>query len=821
MSTFLQDLRFAFRVLAKSPGYTAAVILVLALGVGGTSTVFTIVNGVLLEPLPFKNPSQLVTVGGAASVPYGDTLKYWGQGKIFSIVATCANGGVNLAGAGEPERVPAATVSASFFPLFGAHPEIGRGFAPEDETPDRNHIVVLSHRFWQRNFAGDKAVLGREVALNGEFHTIVGVMPLGFGYPGHTDVWTLRIANTEQRRGNELGLGTDKQPDAPVGCRFLARLRDGASLAEARREMNDLLDRYDSTFYPGQKRARGMILVHPLQELLVRESRTGLWILLGAVGFLLLIACVNAAHMILVRATTRQKEIAVRLCMGASRWRILRQLLTESTVLALAASAAGILISFWGVRAIQAFGPKDVPRLSDVRLDVRVLGFALGLSLLIGVFVGLTPALQTMAQDLTRTLKQESSRATGALRKRLRGAMIISEVAMTLILLMGAGLMIRSLRNLLQTQPGFATQNVITMDFALPQAAYISSSVGPNAAGPGVSRVTEFYQRISAAIGSLPGVVSVAETAALPLGGKGRGGLYLTAGRCKAIIQGMDVSADYFRAMSIPVLAGRVFAERDTSDPKYGIVISQAMARSCWPGGDALGNFVELQGGGFKQGPRQVIGIVGDVKFQTLGNEDSFAGRRDVAPGAVYYLPANPLDATLIVRAESDPKLLVPAIRERVRRLDPGVPLFNIRTMTEVLSDSMSAPRFRGFALGIFAGLALVLAVFGLYSVVAYSVACRTHELGVRMALGAQPRDILLMVAREGMWLALAGIALGTIGSYWTNKLIATFLYGVRPTDPATVVAAAVILAAGTIVACIIPARRASSVHPSAALRYE
>ncbi len=828
MNNLVQDLRFAFRMMGKRPGYAAAVILVLALGIGGTSAIFTVVNGVLLEPLPYKNPDRLVFAGGLSQASGTDPLAWWRQAKSFEALATYRSGGANLGNGIQPERIPCAIVSKDFFRVFQIDARFGRTldevFAEANEGP----AAVISYGFWARTFASDKGVIGKQVDLNGRFFTVVGIMPPGFGFPGHTSAWVPRAREWKE----DLDIGSDVQSDAGGSSATVGRLREGATLEEARAELKRLnqiqveIERAKQPRYAG-----GYVGARPMKEFMIRDSSTGLWVLLGAVGFLLVIACVNVAHMLLVRAAARQKEVAVRLCMGASRGRILLQLLTESMVLALLGGAAGTLLSFAGVRAIQAFGPKDVPRLADVNLDLRALGFALGLSLLIGVFVGFAPALQIMAQDLTRALKQESSRSVGALRKGLRGAMIVAEVALTLVLLMGAGLMIRSLDNLLRTPPGFTTLNTITMDFSLPRVKYAppvpaqGSKKTFKETAPAVNttqgRVGDFYRQLSEGIGSLPGVISASETERLPLGGKGGGGLYLTAGNCKAIVQEMDVASGYFRAMSIPVVAGRVFGAGDTEDAKFGIVISQAMARSCWPGGEALGKSVELFGGGLREGSRDVIGIVGDVKFHGLGDEDVFAWGPGMAPGSVYYLPAKPLSATLIVRAVSDPKLLVAAIRERIRKLDADVPLYNIRTMNEVVSDATAEPRFRGIALGTFAVLALVLAVFGLYSVVAYSVTCRTHELGVRMALGAQPRDILAMVTREGMWLALAGIAVGALGSYWTNKLLASFLYGVKPMDPATLAAVAGILAIGTMAACLLPARRASRTDPSCALRYE
>jgi putative ABC transport system permease protein len=440
------------------------------------------------------------------------------------------------------------------------------------------------------------------------------------------------------------------------------------------------------------------------------------------------------------------------------------------------------------------------------------LGFTLGLSFIVGIIVGLAPALQTMTQDLTRALKQESSRATGTLRKGLRGAMVIGEVALTLILVLGAALMIKSLRNLMSIAPGFETQNVLSMEFALPTSPAIKMANPEDRDSAESARIAVFQQRLTDVIVQSPGVKSVGAVDKLPLGGKSGGGLFVDLGnKSYKFAHQQSVSGDYFHAMDIPILEGRAFSEVDVRDHANVIVISRAMARAFWPGEDPLGKPVKLEEFGPEKPPREIIGVVGDVKYDSLGENT----------GPVYYLPADRGRLTLVVRATSDPRALVKTIRESFGKLAPGVPLFNARTMNEVLADSTSASRFRGVVVGIFAALALVLAVFGLYSVVTYSVTCRTHELGVRMALGAQPRDILLMVTREGMWLALAGISLGTFGSFWLTKLIATLLYNVKPTDPAALIIAAAILAAGTIAACVLPANRASKIDPSTALRYE
>lgn len=811
MNTLLEDLRFACRMFLRRPGYAMTLILVLALGIGGTSAVFTIVDGVLLQPLSFQNPDRIAVIIGAERIPQGDSLVWWGQGEAFSLLAEYWSGGVNFSDAGRSERVFATTVSSSFFPLLGIHAQLGRTFSAEDETPELGEVVILSHRFWMRAFGGNKEALGQTIALNGRPYTIVGIMPGGFGYPGHSDLWIPR-RGTSIEAIYALDLGSDKQPDLPVGMNWgmLGRIRDGATLAQARMELKRLLELESETFHPGRESREMFIGARPLQELLVREVRTGLLVLLGAVGFLLLVACVNVANLMLVRAAARQKEVAVRLCIGASRGRLVRQMLTESTLVALVGGAGGLVLAFWCVKLVQFLGPKDIPRLADVSLDLRAVSFGLGISLLTGVLVGLAPALQTMGQDLTRAMKGESARSIGMLRKHLRSALVVAEVAMTLVLLAGAGVMIRSLGNLLRTSPGFETQNVVSMEFALPAARYAATKEKTDQDAQS-TRLAAFYQQVWDEIGHLPGVLAVGGVDQLPLGGKGGGGLFLQAGKLYRTAYEFDVAGECFRALGISILEGRAFTEQDLRTRADVIVINQAFARAAWPGEDALGKKVRLFNSGPPWPPKEVVGVARNVKFNGLGE----------VPKPQYYLPMQKLNMTLVVRTASEPGALIAAIRERWKKVDADVPLFNVRTMSEVVADSTTAPRFRGIVLGIFAGMALLLAAFGLYSVVAYSVTNRTHEMGVRMALGAQPGDIVRMVTREGMWLSLVGIAVGGLASVWLNQLIAGLLYGVRPADPVALAVAALLLAAGTLAASLMPALRASRADSAAALRYE
>ncbi len=854
MGHIAQDLRYGLRMLARNPGFTAVAVLTLALGIGGTTAMFSLINGVLLRPLPFPHPERLMAVMGLTHPSEIDPLAWWGHNQAFDQLADCHSGGVNSSGGGRAERVSAAVVSASFFPVLQVQPMLGRGFIADEERPGRNRVAILSFQLWAGNFGEDRGVLGRSIRLNGILHTIVGVMPAGFSFPGQTWVWVPRVPDVSG--GGSLDLGKNVGL-VPRESWVFGRLRAGVTPQDASALLTTLAHRLQDKY--GSKNrivANKFIHVMPLQETMVGNSRRALLVLFGAVLFVLLIACANVASMLLARAVVRQKEVAVRLCVGADRFRILRQLLTESLLLTTLGGALGVFLSLWGVEGIRAIWPGDIPRQASVQVDPVVLGFTLIISIMTGIVVGLAPAFQALKPDLTQALKDEGLRPMGGLGNRVRTTLVLGEVALALILLTGAGLLIRSFARLTGIKPGFDPQNVLTMELELPASRYWEqgNAKGPSsvpqmedryAAHPGSarresknkaaaqeqsngrvegSRVVAFHQRLQETLKSLPGVVAVGATTCLPLSGCG-GYLFFEIGGKMAPGGGADVSyvnGEYFRALGIPLLAGRNFTDRDHRDAPKVVIINRTFARSIWGDMSPIGEQFMVEGE--EPYPREIVGVVGDAKIVGLG----------AAPECQMYFPYAqpygqaqteeerlPLDMSWVVRTAVDPKGLVASIPGRVASVDSDLPVFHVRTMDEVISGSVAPERFRGLLLGIFASLAFFLAVLGVYGVVSFSVACRTHELGVRMSLGAEPRDVVLLVFKQGVGLASWGIGLGLIGALGLSKLVAGFLFGVRPADPVTFAVGALLLAGGVLLACALPARRASKVDPMVALRYE
>jgi putative ABC transport system permease protein len=844
-------------MLAKNRGFTAVAVLTLALGIGGTTAMFSLINGVLLRPLPFPHPEQLMAVMGLTYPSEIDPLAWWGHNQAFDQLANCDSGGVNLSGAGRAERISAAVVSATFFPVLQVQPMLGRGFLADEERPGRNRVAILSYQLWAGEFGGDRGLLGRSIRLNGIPHTIVGVTPAGFSFPGQTSIWVPRVPDVFG--GGSLDLG-ENVGLIPGESWDFGRLRPRVTPQEASALLTTLAHRLQEK-YGSENRivANKFIRVLPLQERMVRDSRRALLVLFGAVLFVLLIVCANVASMLLARAVVRQKEVAVRLCVGANKFRIMRQLLTESLLLTTLGGALGVLISLWGVEGIRAISPSDLPRLASVHVDPVVLGFALIVSVMTAIVVGLAPAFQTLKPDLTQALKEEGLRSIGGLGDRMRATLVVGEVALALVLLTGAGVLIRSFARLAGIKPGFDPQNVLTMELALPAARYWGqgNAKGPSsvaqtqerkAARPGSvrreskneaagqeqsigrmegSRIVGFHQRLEQTLKGLPGVVAVGATTCLPLSGCG-GYLYFDIGGKMVPCEGGEgadvsyVSGEYFQAIGIPLLAGRNFTGRDNRDTPKVVIINRIFARSIWGDKSPIGQQFIVEGE--EPYPREIVGVVGDAKIAGLGK----------APECQMYFPYTqpyrqaqteeerlPLDMNWVVRSAVDLNALVAQIPGRVASVDSDLPVFHVRTMDEVISGSVAPERFRGLLLGIFSSLAFFLAVLGVYGVVSYSVTCRTHELGVRMSIGARPVDIVLLVFKQGIALALWGVGLGLIGAFGLDKLVAGFLFGVRPADPLTFTVGALLLLGGVLLASALPARRAAKVDPLVALRYE
>ncbi|HEX8144775.1 MAG TPA: ABC transporter permease [Pyrinomonadaceae bacterium] len=817
MGTLWQDVQYGFRMLMKRPGFTLVALLALALGIGANTAIFSVVNAVLLRPLPFDEPERLVMVWGSAPqlgfdllpATAAEAVNWREQNQVFEQVAAFRSWAWNMTGSTGPEQVWGARVSASLFPALGVKPLLGRTFLPEEDRVGGAKVIVMGHGLWQRSFGSDPSIIGKAVTLNNQSYTVVGVMPPGFKFPGgenmlsglqfspKTELWE-PMAFTDEELANR---GTHN-------LAVIARLRPGATIAHARSEMTSIAAHLAEQ-YPKYSKGIGVKLV-PLHEQVVGDVRPALLILLGTVGFVLLIACANVANLLLARAASRQKEIAIRTALGASRLRVIRQLLTESVLLALVGGAAGMLLALWGIDALGALIPENIPRANEIGVDAGMLGFTLIISLLTGLVFGLAPALQASRTDINESLKEGGRGAsTGLRRNRFRSLLVVSEIALALVLLIGAGLLIRSFMRLQQVSPGFEPASVVAMEIVLPAIA------PSNYAKP--EQQAAFFQQALERMQTLPGVQAAAVVSSLPLSGAFESTDIIIEGRPNPP-SGQEpqanytmISADYFRVMSIPLMKGRTVSERDTKDAPAVVVVSETLAGRYWPNEEAIGKRLTM---GFEKTPREVVGVVGDVRQNSL----------DVETPLAVYLPYQQFPyagMTLVVRTASDPQTMASVARREVQTIDQSLPVSNVRSMEEVVSNSVSQRRFSMTLLGLFATVALLLAAVGIYGVMAYSVAERVHEIGIRIALGAQGRDILRLIVGQGMILTLAGVALGLAGAFLLTRLMSSLIYGVSATDPLTFAGVSLSLSAVALLACYIPARRATRVDPMEALRYE
>jgi putative ABC transport system permease protein len=720
------------------------------------------------------------------------------QSREFEHVVAYSGAGAALTGGDKPEQLEGVVASGDFFAVLGARPALGRVFTAEDERPD-SRVVVISHGLWERRFGSDPRLAGQSVMLDGVSTTIVGVMPKGFKYPldeAKVDYWSPLDPQSDLNK--ERGAGY---------LNVVGRLRRGATLQQAQGELEAIAGRLGEQ-YPRQSGGRGVNLV-ALHEDLVGNIRTALFVLLGAVGFVLLIACANVANLTLARAASRQREVAIRTALGASRWRIVRQLITESLLLALTGGALGLLLALWGVDLLVASIPEGVPRVGEIGLDPRVLGFTAAVSILTGVVFGLVPALQASKTDLHGGLKEGSRGSTeGGRRSRARSILVVVEVALSLVLLVSGGLLMRSFVSLINVEPGFDPKGVLTANVGLPGAKY----------GEEV-RQTEFFRQTLERVAAVPGVRHAGAVDPLPLSNSMMQNGLTFEGRPapppgeRPTTNTRIITPDYIRAMGIPVLRGRAFDGRDVKDAPKVLLINEAFARKYFPGEDPLGKRVEVTVAPDMLG--EIVGVVGDVKHRSLDRE----------PDPECYVSFEQVPTsfmTLVVRTESnDPAALTASLREAVRQVDADIPLADVRTMEQVVSNSVAQRRFNTLLLGVFAALALVLSAVGIFGVVNYSVTQRTHEIGIRMALGAQTRDVLRMVVGQGMRLVLVGVAVGLAAAFALTRVMSSLLYGVSATDPVTFFGVALVLAAVALAACLIPARRAMKVDPMVALRYE
>jgi len=822
MNTLLQDLKYAVRMLLKSPGFTAIAVLTLALGIGANTAIFSLVNAVLLRPLPYPDPQKVVSLGLQFPDGYISSdvesrqYVYWRDHSeaLDSVAAFFGSmGGFNMVGNSGPVHVRGAKVSRQFFSALGMEPILGRGFNPDEDRPGGPAVTVISYGLWRSAFGGDPNAVGRSIVLNGVPHTLVGVLPPAF-----------RFASAEPSGADPgvlIPLQMPAEPqDGGTNYTLLARLKPGVTIAAAQAESDHLAADYNRA-HPSSsgEGSRFKPVVRTYQQAVLADVQIQpiLLVLFGAVGFVLLIACVNVANLFFSRATSRQREIAIRTTLGATAGRLFRQLLCEGLVFAAIAGTAGLALAAWGVRVLVSLSPIESPGIDDLSFDWRVLAFTLGVSVVVAVVCGSASAFHALRGNMNESLKEGSERSGGAPGRRLSRALVAAEVALSLVLLTGAGLLIATVVHLYQVPLGFDATNVLSAQMSLTAEKYNKTS-----------QVWNFQRQVIERVKQLPGVVSVATASATPL----ERGLNTIIYRNGSIsgdnhnyveIEFRSVSPSYFSTLAIPLLSGREFAESDSPDSARVAVVNQALARELWPHDSAIGKpLLASEGGDNELKTRVVVGVIADIKE---------IGLDQPARPTVYVPQAQVLDSfnrmtnfwfasTCIVKT-ARPLNLDTEIRNIVAAVDPEEPVARIESMDKVLAHSIALQRFLMILMGIFAGLALVLAAVGIYGVLSYQIARRTHEIGVRMALGANPADVLRLVLREGMFVVFAGVAVGVAAAFGLSRFLASVLFGVQPADPLTFASVVVVLVAVALIACYIPARRATRVDPLVALRYE
>jgi putative ABC transport system permease protein len=811
MHTLMQDLKFALRMLSKNPGFTLVAVLTLALGIGANSAIFSVVDAVLLRPLPYQAPTQLLYLTGlvrqtgavGAGMSFTKFTQIQEQSHALESSAAFYGTTLSMVTEREPEAISGNRVSRSFFHVLGISSIRGRDFLPEEEAIGAADVAIISDGFWHSHFAADTGALGRSVNIDGRPVTVVGILPASFHFPlqfPEPDIWMPRVSDPSFLRPEQVRTGAGY-------LNVIARLRSGASLAAAKAEFDTIDARYRSQFTGFVDAEKFGISAVPLEESLVGPLRPGFAVLLAAVGFILLIACANVANLLLARATSREREMALRKALGASGGRLVRQLLSESLLLSLLGGILGVTVATAMLPALRAFSPGSVPRLAETRLDFSVLIFSVLLSAITGILFGLVPALQASAGNLYQTLKEGTRGSSeGGHRGKLRGVLVVGEMAVALILMTGAGLLLQSFSRLMHVNPGFSSNHLMTFLVNLPPNRY---------AQPESQK--QFYRQLMERVKTIPGVDSAGFTSYLPLSGAIRFVYFCTEG---AVCQGVgkdpviamrQVSSGYFDTVRTPLLQGRVFTERDSASSPPVVIVNQTVADRYWPGQNPIGRHLANSRDMIQ---REVVGVVADVKFNAL----------NVASSEEMYLPLEQIPwptTTLIVRSPANPEALVSAVRAKIAEIDPDLPVSNIASMESVVASSVAQPRILSEFVGVFAGFALLLAAIGIYGVMAYSVAARTQEMGIRMSLGAEPRDILKLVVKQGMRLALLGVAIGVAASLALTRLISTLLFGVSASDPLAFSLAAAVLVATALAACYLPARRATRVDPMIVLRYE
>lgn len=822
MTTLLQDLRFGLRTLRKSPAFTIVALCTLALGIGANTAIFSIVNAVLLKPLPFPEPKKLVFMTSAFekqgatrnfATSYADFLDWRVTAKSFTGMASYHGDDFTLAGLDQPLHIPGETVAGDFFSILGTQPLLGRGFTRDEEKPG-TRVVVLSHDLWQSAFHGDRGIVGHAITLDKQSYTVVGVMPAGFAFPldgrEPPKLWRTLAIDSETKDPKNQPAATSPEARGAHFLLVVARLKPDVPMERAREEMN-LIARALAKQYPDTNSKFTAVGLTQELEHLVGKSRPRMVILLISVGVVLLIACMNVANLLLVRASRRNREIALRAALGAKRLRVVRQMLTESIVLALGGAIIGIPLAMWALRIFIALNAQNLPRIQNAGLDGTVLLFTVGIALLTSLIFGLLPALRASSPNLTEFMKEGRGTTASGSHQRLRGALVVVETAGGLVLLVVAGLLLRSFHRLLSVDPGLNPRNVLTLTFDLPETKYNDQ------------QQMDFYTQLVSRVRSLPGVVSAGAVTPLPLSGNNAIITFQIDGH--PVPKSEEPSADmaiatpgFFKTLNIPLLRGRDFSERDDSKAPGVVVVNEAFVHKYFPNEDALGKHItaSLSNSG-TPAPREIIAVVGNVKNRSLDVEDAPA----------YYIPSTQLNfgsMAVCLRTGNEPHSVASAVRNVVSSMDPDLPVYDIKTMEEYLSTSVATQRFNAMLLEAFAGLALVLTAIGLYGVVSYAVAQRTHEIGVRMTLGASRSQVVQMVLKSGLQLTGIGVTAGVLLSLAAARFASSFsalLFGIKPTDAVTFAVVVGLVTAVSLLACYIPAYRASKVDPMIALRCE